>query len=223
MGLLSSKVSVEAPLIKDKLSFIVSARKNTLPIFRLLQTGIAYNFYDVNAKLNYKLSLKDKLFLSFYTGDDIVSVKTTSESTKNKNAVKWGNTLGSFRWNHIFNDKLFSNLTISNTYYRFKTIYEYSLTSDNTSKKINSTLNSGINDAGIKMDFSYLINPKINFKCGINSILHKFIPNDEYYLQLDNDVETINKNYSSSFNALENAGYIENEFNRDYAIEYSKG
>ncbi|MFA6925016.1 MAG: TonB-dependent receptor [Bacteroidales bacterium] len=226
VGILSSKLSIEAPIIKDKLSFIVSARKNTLPIFKLTQTNLAYNFYDVNAKLNYKLSLKDKLFLSFYMGDDIVATKNKTQTTENKNTVKWGNTLGSFRWNHIFNDKIFSNLTISDIYYRYKTIFDYNLTSDSISKKINNTLNTGINDLGIKMDFSYLINTKINLKFGANCIYHKFIPNDEHYSQSDKNVETINENYSSSFDAVESAGYIENEIklnivNANIGVRYS--
>jgi TonB-dependent Receptor Plug Domain/CarboxypepD_reg-like domain len=211
VGLLSSKVSIEGPILKDKLSFIISARKNTLPIFKILQSGIGYSFYDINAKFNYRLSLKDKLFLSFYTGDDVVSTRVKQAHTENKNAVKWGNMLGSFRWNHIFNEKLFGNLTFSDTYYRFKTIYNYSITSDSTSKKISNTINSGINDLSCKMDFSYIINSKTNLKYGLNSIYHQFIPNDQHYVQSGNTSETVNKKYSSAFNALENAVYVENE------------
>ena len=226
VGLLSSKLSIEAPIIKDKSSFIISARKNTLPIFKIMQTGIGYSFYDINAKLNYKLSLRNKLFMSYYMGDDVVSMKVKEANTMNKNSVKWGNTLGSFRWNHIFNDKLFGNLTVSDTYYRFKTIYDYSLTSDITSKTINSTLNSGINDLSCKMDLSHVINTKTSFKYGVNSTYHKFIPNDQHYLQSDNNIETINKKYSSSFNALENAAYVENELklkrlSTNFGIRYS--
>ena len=212
VGLLSSKISVEAPLLKDKLSFIVSARKNTLPLFKILQAGINHSFYDINFKLNYKISLRDRLFLSFYTGDDVVYTKVKQDNTENKNAVKWGNTLGAFRWNHIFNDKLFSNVTVSDTYYRYRTIFDYSISSDSTSKQINSSLNSGINDLSGKMDFTYLLSSKISMKYGINSTLHHFIPNDQRYVQSNNNVETINKNYISSFNALENAGYAESEF-----------
>src|SRR3989304_4607658 len=78
LGLLSSRISFEGPIIKGKTSFIISARKNLLPIFKLFfNLGISYNFYDINFKLNHMFSAKDRIYLSFYRGNDKVNVKNT--------------------------------------------------------------------------------------------------------------------------------------------------
>ncbi len=226
IGLLSSKISVEAPIIKNKLSFIVSARKNLLPIFKIMGTGLSYNFYDLNAKLNYKLSQKDKLFFSFYMGDDILSMSEKTDISKNNNTVKWGNTLSSFRWNHIYNNKLFSNVTLSNTYYRYKNIFNYDIRTDSISKNLNNTLLTGINDLSAKVDFTYFVNSKVNFKFGANGKYHTFIPNDEQFSQSGTEITTVNEEYSSITNAFENAIYFENELkfnkiNTNIGIRYS--
>ncbi|NOZ47552.1 MAG: TonB-dependent receptor plug domain-containing protein, partial [Chlorobi bacterium] len=225
-GILSSKISVEAPIIKNKSSFIISARKNLIPIFKLMDAGLAYNYYDINAKLNYKISQNNKLFLSFYIGDDIISINEKRNIAKNNKAVKWGNKLGSFRWNRIYNSKLFSNLTISNTFYRYKNIFEYSIKTDSVSKSMSNNLLTGINDLSLKMDFTYLTNSKVNFKFGVNSIYHTFMPNDEQFSQSGTDILSINENYSSITKALENAVYIENELklnriNTNIGVRYS--
>ncbi len=226
IGLLSSKISIEAPIINNKLSFIISARKNLLPIFKLMGTGLSYNFYDLNAKLNYRLSGKNKLFFSYYMGDDIISMNEKTDFSKHNSSLKWGNTLLAFRWNHIYNNKLFGNITLSNTYYRYKNIFEYQIETDSIKKYMDNSLLTGINDLSFKIDYTYLVNSKINFKFGVNSIYHTFIPNDEAFVQSGTDVPTINKNYSSKVNAIENAIYLESElkFNRvsaNLGVRYS--
>ncbi|MFW5700706.1 MAG: TonB-dependent receptor [bacterium] len=211
IGLLSSKLSIEAPVIKDKMSFIISARKNLLPIFKIMGTDLSYNFYDINAKLNYRLSKKDKLFLSYYMGDDNISMSEKTAISNNNTTVKWGNTLFAFRWNHVFNNKLFSNLTLSNTYYRYKNIFEYDVKTDSLSKRLSNSLLTGINDISLKLDFTYLVNANLNFRFGANSIYHTFIPNDEHFSQEGTGLVSTKENYSSSMNAIENSVYLENE------------
>lgn len=213
LGLLSSKVSVEGPISKNKQSFIFSARKNLLPIFKLMGTGLSYDFYDINAKLNYRVSSKDKLFLSFYRGDDVLSMENKTEVSEHENSVKWGNTLVSFRWNHVYNDKLFSNLTLSNTYYRYKNIFDYTIGYNSTSRNINNSLLTGINDLILKIDYTYLINPNISLRFGGSSIYHTFIPNDEQFSQEGSNIPSINEEYESRATAFENAVYVENELN----------
>ena len=211
VGLLSSKIAVEGPVIPDKSSFIVSARKNVLPFFKLMGTNLSYNFYDLNAKLNYRLSGRNKMFLSFYMGDDILTIKDKNYLSKRTTGVKWGNTLVSLRWNSIISDKLFGNFTVSNTSYRYKNIARYNFKSDTISKNLENTLLTGINDLILNTGFSYLLTPAVGLKFGTSSIRHKFIPNDEfYYLSVTND-RTINETYTSSETALENAVYLENE------------
>jgi hypothetical protein len=212
IGLLSSKLSYEGPIIKDKSSFIVSARKNLIPIFRFMGTGISYNFYDINAKVNYRISEKDRLFLSFYTGDDLISSSQKAKHNNTKNVAQWGNTLTAFRWNRVYNSKLFSNLTLSNTYYRYKNIFEYQMNIDSISRDLHSSLLTGINDLSLKMDFSYNYNPRLSFRFGANSIYHRFIPNDEVFKLSGTSMNSINQTYDSELTAFENSVYLENEF-----------
>ncbi len=212
-GLLSSKLSIEAPIIKDKLSFIFSGRKNILPIFKLIGTGLGYHFYDLNAKLNYRISPKDKLFLSFYMGDDILLTSQKSTVTKHKTSVKWGNTLFAFRWNHIYNNRLFSNLTFSNTYYRYKNTFKYDLETDDVSKNVYNSVLTKINDLSLKLDFLYTLNALIDFKFGVNTIRHTFTPNDEEYSLSFTNTPDIHEQYSSISYAIENAVYLENNLN----------
>lgn len=211
IGLLSSKLSVEAPVIKDKMSFMISARKNVLPIFKIIGDGLSYNFYDINAKLNYRLSGKDKLFLSYYMGDDDISISEESIDSENKTGARWGNILLAFRWNHIYNNKLFSNLTLSNTNYRYINTFEYSVISDSLSKHLSNSILTGINDVSLKLDYTWLINSNVNFRFGANSIYHTFIPNDKHFILECTGIDTIDEKYSSSIYALENAVYLENE------------
>jgi len=212
VGLLSSKVSFEGPLIKNKLSYIVSGRKNLLPILKLMGEGLSYNFYDLNAKLNYRFSGKNKLYLSFYMGDDMLSIKNNTDISKHKVSTKWGSKLISFRWNRIYNNKLFSNITLSKTYYRYQNNFEYKTETDSTFKSLKSSLLTGIDDLSFKMDFFYIINPNIDINFGLNSIYHSFIPNDEHLYQSGTDISTIDENYLSTQKAFENSVYIENDF-----------
>jgi hypothetical protein len=226
IGLLSSKISFEGPLKKDKSSFIISARKNLVPLFRMLGAGISYNFYDVNSKLNFKLSEKDRLFFSFYMGNDVIGLGNNTSNAKQKNNAVWGNTLVAFRWNHVYNSKLFSNLTLSDTYYRYKNVFEYKIDLDSIQKEMSNSLLTGINDLGLKMDFTYLLNSKNNFRFGFNSILHNFIPNDEKFYQSGSQISTIDLSYNSKSQAIENAAYAEYELkygflNGNFGARYS--
>ena len=217
IGLLTSKISVSTPIVKEKSSLILSLRGSVLPIFRIIGADINYNFYDVNAKINHVLSDKDRIFLSFYKGDDIVRSRVKSDAggyeSKNTSSTVWGNTLSAFRWNHVYNSKLFSNLTLANTYYKYKTKFEYDFKNDTLYKKINNRLNTAINDIYLKFDYSYFLNPKINFKYGLNSIYHIFTPNDEHYIQEGTSILPIDTFYNSRNEAIENAVYLEGHFN----------
>ncbi len=210
LGLLSSKISLEAPLIKNKMSLMVSARKNLIPILQLLQGGISYSFYDLNAKIKYNLSGKDKLFLSFYKGDDIVQEKNRVGETEYKNLLKWGNTLYALRWNHVYGNKMFSNFTFSNTVYQYQKELYLHEKFENYFTEINNTIHTGINDVTFKTDFTYLKNTIFNFRWGTNSKYHNFIPNNEYYQQISKDT-IIERTFAETIKAYENSAYLENE------------
>ncbi len=159
-------------------------------------------------------------------GDDVIGIGNNTTNTKQKNNAAWGNTLGAIRWNHVYNSKFFSNLTLSDTYYRYKNVFKYKINSDSIKKEMNNTLLTGINDIGLKMDFTYLLNSKNNFRFGFNNILHNFIPNDETFYQSGSQISTIDLSYNSKSQAIENAAYAEYElkygfFNGNLGLRYS--
>jgi hypothetical protein len=173
IGVIASRLTVEGPIKKDTSSFILSGRRTYIDI--LAQPfipkdrpakGSGYFFYDFNAKLNYRLSDKDRLFLSGYFGRDVF--KFSSKNSGFKSDVQWGNATGSLRWNHLFSNKLFMNLSAIFTDYKF----EFGATQD----VFEFRLFSGIRDWNAKLDFSYFPNVKHNIKFGVNYIFHTFSP-----------------------------------------------
>lgn len=210
VGLLSSKLSFEGPIKKDTSSFLLSARKNILPVFKLFDSGLGYNFYDLNAKFNYKFSSRNKILFSFYKGDDILKQKSNNLISERKNTIQWGNTLTAIRWNHVFNKKLFSNTTLSNTHYRYKQTVENKYGLLVLQHEMQNHLTSSINDFGMNSDFTYYYNPDYTLHFGISSIWHSFVPNNEKYEQSGDDVINFKRIYQNKFQAIENALYVEN-------------
>ena len=212
-GLLSSKASVSTPIIKEKMSLVASVRGSLFPFFSLL-SGTNYNFYDVNTKLNYVVSKKDRLYASFYKGDDIVKIKNkgneNSINAKDISSVKWGNTLLSMRWNHIFGPKLFSNLTAYNTRYNYKVQNDYQFETDTSSRESFKKLSTGINDFGVKYDLSYFKSANYTIKFGASHIYHIFTPNNESFSQSGTNLETIDEFYNSKISVHESSLYMEN-------------
>ncbi len=192
VGIISTKLSLEGPIVKDKASFIISGRRSYLDLFsRPLskiasggETSFGYYFYDLNAKVNYTFSDKDRLYLSGYFGDDLARfrVKYDYESGKEETRGKlgWGNILGALRWNHLWSPKLFSNLTATYTRYRFITQIDYfDEYVDNGSPVKNeffAQYKSGVIDWGLKWDFDYYPSSQHEIKFGANAILHNFSP-----------------------------------------------
>ncbi|MEW6470484.1 MAG: TonB-dependent receptor [Bacteroidota bacterium] len=173
IGLISSRLTIQGPIKKDTSSFIVSARRTYIDVLvkpfipdSKPAKGSGYYFYDLNTKLNYRLSDKDRLFLSGYFGRDVFDFR--SNRTEFKSFVIWGNATGCLRWNHLFNDKLFVNTSAIFSDYKF----EFGAVQDQFEFK----LFSGIRDWNGKVDFSYFPNLKHNIKFGVNYIYHTFTP-----------------------------------------------
>lgn len=217
IGLLSSKISLEGPVIKGKSSFIVSARKNIIPILKLADAGISYNFYDINAKLNYTFSENDRIFFSFYNGDDHVGVRNKEKTDKiklvNDKSTHWGNLLLALRWNHLFSGKLFSNTTLSFTDYKYRNLYNYQYQNDSLKKETRSKITTGIRDFSLKSDFTWYYSPNYEMRFGFASIVHSFIPNNENYQQSITGKASVDSTYLSNINATEASIYSENNFN----------
>lgn len=210
LGLISSRLNVQGPIEKDDGSFIVSARRTYADLFLKLSKDTNTNrsslyFYDINAKANYKLGDKDHIFLSGYFGKDDLGLGNTF-------GLDYGNSTGTFRWNHLFNSRLFSNTSLIYSKYNY-----------------NVSVNSGNNDIGItsfvrdyhlKEDLQYFLNSdnKVNF--GIEVIQHTTSPG------------VISATNASSFNplsleqrySLESAAYVDHDIalsdkvNIDYGL-----
>lgn len=164
LGLISARLAVQGPIVKDKGSFIVSGRRTYLDLFIPLvqpeSKGTQLYFYDLNAKVNYRIGKKDRLFLSGYFGRDVLKF--------NDFGFDWGNATATLRWNHVFNEKLFSN-----TSFIFSN-YDYSVGIG--LGKSNFEITAGIQDINLKEDLTYYHNPKNTIKFGFNVIYHNYSP-----------------------------------------------
>jgi CarboxypepD_reg-like domain/TonB-dependent Receptor Plug Domain len=166
VGLIASRLSVTGPIVKDKGSFIISARRTYADLFLglLKDTGQGKRtlyFYDVNLKANYRIGNKDRVYLSGYFGRDVLGLG------KNFNA-DWGNKTGTLRWNHIFGNSLFSNTSLIYSNYS----YQIKIKSGNDFYKILSD----IKDLNFKQDFDWSISNKSKVKFGGNIIKHTIAP-----------------------------------------------
>ncbi|HEY4798299.1 MAG TPA: TonB-dependent receptor, partial [Bacteroidia bacterium] len=196
IGLISSRLTIEAPIVKDKGSFIISARRTYADLFirafgpSQVRKAQLY-FYDFNAKANYRLSDKDRLYLSGYFGRDVLGIS--------RFGINWGNATGTLRWNHIFNEKLFLNTSL------IKSNYSYAINVNSGSNSFG--ISSSIHDYNLKTDFEYYINDKNKLKFGTSSIDHTFNPGDVS----TNGKSILNNLTLEKKYALENALYISNE------------
>ncbi|HET9430164.1 MAG TPA: TonB-dependent receptor, partial [Chitinophagaceae bacterium] len=174
LGLIASRLSIQGPIKKNKASFIISARRTYIdalvkPFIKKSSDfyGSGYFFYDLNAKVNYRFSEKDRLYLSGYFGRDVFDFVNAKRSFKTN--VPWGNSTATLRWNHVFNRRLFANTTLLYNDYKFK----FSAAQDN----FELGLSSGIRDRSIKSDFDYYPLPNHKLKFGGLLTHHNFIPN----------------------------------------------
>tara|TARA_R110002049_G_scaffold58113_3_gene158410 strand:+ start:467 stop:2842 length:2376 start_codon:yes stop_codon:yes gene_type:complete len=162
IGIVSSRLLLEGPLKKDKGSFLFGGRSSYAHLFLPLfdNNNIAY-FYDLNTKLSYKINDRNNIYLSGYFGRDVFRIQDTFENS-------YGNSVLNFRWNHLFSDKLFSNLSLiySDYYYNLKLNF------------VEFDWVSGIQNFNLKYDFKYYLNDKFKLQYGLNSIYYKFNPGD---------------------------------------------
>ena len=174
IGPFTSDLTLEGPILKEKSSFIISARKSNLKWLTVSNTSepnFNINFYDLNAKLNLKLNNHNRMFLTSYTGNDDFS-RLTSAAINQTFGISWRNAVGTFRWNHIFNNQLFSNTTFCYSRYNYL-LYMY--------KERNDYWNSAISNATLKTDFSWYPNPRNTVKAGMEVSSHFSNPGNVHY------------------------------------------
>jgi len=205
LGLIASKLTVEGPILKDRASFIVSSRRTYLDLIQKVarrNSKTNYIFYDLNAKVNYKFSEQDKMFLSFFTGKDNASY---IDANSLNYALKFGNSTGTFRWNHLFGNQLFANTSL---------IYNsYLLNLRTIQGNFFSEFYSKINDFNMKTDFEYFPNPHHTVRLGLNFTHHAFTPTGTTgIVPRDSLVSTINTSTIQKKYATEASVYINDEF-----------
>ena len=217
LGVISSRLTIEGPLKKDKGSFIVSARRTYIDVIMKAAipetspfSGSSYYFYDLNLKLNYKLTEKDRIYLSGYYGKDVFTYgnKTDAFSVD----MPWGNGIAALRWNHLFSNKLFMNVTSTFSDYQFKFGSEQD--------EFRFALKSQITDIGGKVDFTYFPSTRHKLKWGAEYIYHTFNPTSVSAASQDIVFDTgeAQKLYSH-----ESAVYVLDEFDLNEKIKLNAG
>lgn len=206
LGLISSRLTIEGPIVKNKGSFIVSGRRTYADLFlklssdSLLKTSKLY-FYDLNLKANYQFGKKDRVYLSSYLGRDIFGLGSNF-------GFDWGNRTSTVRWNHVFHSKLFSNTTL------IYSDYSYKIKAGFNDQSFEIT--SSIRDYNLKQDYSWFANAKNSVKFGINLIHHTFRPTVFSGTNL-----TVSDSLKNRY-ALEGGAYLQNEqtINSKLSIKY---
>ena len=205
IGLISSRLLVEGPLVKDKGSFIISARRTYADLFLKLSHDTSLNksrlyFYDLNAKANYKIDDKNRIYLSGYFGKDVLGFGNTF-------GINWGNSTATLRWNHLFSDRMFSNTSLIFSNYDYKI---------NINSGVSLNIISRIQDFSLKEDFQFFASTRSTLKFGFNSVYHQIIPG----------VITAGKNVSlkslTNKYAWENGLYLSHlySFSDRFSVEY---
>jgi hypothetical protein len=209
VGLIAARINVEGPIQKEKSSFLISARRTYLDAFLKLSSDSNVKdaklyFYDVNAKANYIMGEKDRLFVSAYLGRDVLGADKV-------NGIDWGNITSTIRWNHIFNSKLFSNTSIiySNYNYQVKTDQDESSLS----------LFSQIKDWNFKQDLQWYLNDKNTLSFGLNAIYHTIKPGE---VRASGNSGMISQDLQNRY-SLENAIYASNTWKVSDAFSLTYG
>ena len=210
IGNLSSRLTLEGPIIKDKWSFIVAGRRTYYDVLgkaaglEELEDNRLY-FYDLNGKSNLIINDKNRIYLSGYMGDDMFEL---GESMY----MRWGNSTATARWNHIFGDKLFMNLSAIYSNYD----YNLGIPGENAD---NFDWSSRIRDYNGKLDFTFFLNPRNTIKFGGNLIHHHFRPGK---IETNGDNSMFSDLEIAWYNAMESAFYVSNEqtISDRFSIQY---
>ena len=208
IGLISSRLAAEGPVFKDKGSFLVAGRTSYAHIFlKLFDNDNSASFYDLNLKTNYKLNENNKLYLSGYFGRDKFDLGNAFESG-------YGNLSGNLRWNHIFNDRLFSNLSLIYSKYDYKLLLEF----------LEFDWVSSISNYNVKYDLKYYFNDAFKLDFGVNGIYYDFDPGE---INPTSEASSINPLKLDQKSAFEGGLYINAEhklsdkLTAQYGLRYS--
>jgi hypothetical protein len=216
IGLIFSRLSIESPIVKDKASFILAGRRSYIDVLAKpflkgeLKDSKLY-FYDLTAKVNYKLNENNRLFLSGYFGKDAFGGSATFFG------FDWGNATTTLRWNHIFNQKLFFNFTT------FYSKYDYQLLNGKSDTN-GFEWNSSIINYSVKPEFVYYPNPNNTIKFGAQSLYYDFAPGDAKVIisGRPTDIKLEEKFALESSLFIENEQKLSSSLSVNYGLRYSQ-
>lgn len=200
LGLIASRLTIESPIFKERGSFIISGRRTYADLFLKFSKqedikNTRLYFYDLNAKANYRIGEKDRIFLSGYFGRDVLDLAGLF-------GFDWGNATGTLRWNHVYNPKLFSNVTL------IYSNFDYGIKID-LSETQNFKVQSGIDDVGLKADYSWYPNPSHTVYYGIQSTYHIFQPGKFEPIR---ETSIFNADALPQKYALESSAYVDHKW-----------
>lgn len=247
LGFISSNFSLEGPVINDKTTFLITARRSYFELYSgtLKKLGLldndfpGYYFYDLNARVTHTFSQEDKIYLSIYKGRDHILDKNESTTygtyeilTENLNQTSgWGNIVSSLRWNHTFGSSLFANTTLAYSKYNYFTMSKFHSVQKDTvlnqsiNKDFNANYSSSIADLIIKTDFDCSISNDQKLIFGAGSTFHVFSPGDNSYSI--NDEELKKKSDTSYSNQIIHANdlylYLEDEIRLSQKLRMNLG
>lgn len=204
IGAIASRLLVEGPIKKEQAAFLIGGRASYAHLFLpLFDNDNTVYFYDLNTKLNYRLNANNNIFLSGYFGRDVFGISDSFVNT-------YGNAVGNFRWNHLFSDRLFSNLSLiySDYYYGLKLDF------------VGFNWNSGIQNFNVKYDLKHYLNDKFQINYGINNIYYQFNPGKIEPSNLNSGIleEQLGQKYANEF-----AAYVDISHNISDALSLGYG
>jgi len=217
LGTIFSRLSIEAPILKDNASFIIAGRRSYIdvlakPLLAKRQPDLKdakFYFYDLTAKFNWRINDKNTVFASGYFGRDVFGAGFK---------FNWGNTTGTLRWNHIFNSKLFMNMSAFYSNYK----YELGFKDEGSSQKFEWT--SNIINYSVKPDFTYYLNSKNTIRFGAQGILYTFKPGTAIITSQDGVKSNISLDdqYGVEYAAyIDNEQKLSNRFTLQYGLRWS--
>jgi hypothetical protein len=225
VGLISARGTVEGPIIKDKASFIISARRTYydlllapfLSVATLGEVSSGYYFYDFNAKINYQINRKNRLYLSTYTGKDRFFTRYDDSDALFETDFYWGNLTATLRWNHQYSDKVFFNSSLIFSDFTLSSGTEFG----DDVEFFSLRYQSAVRDIGAKFDADLLLSNKHRLRSGAQLTSHVFTPSA---LVLRNTiVPEANADRILQDPSIEAAAYLEDNFKATEKIDLILG
>lgn len=230
-GTLCERFHLQGPVFKDRTTVSFSSRfMHTLlyaPVIRMAGSDSNYYFYDLSAKITHRLSSRDKIIVTSYSGNDnlyLHKLESLDKSSIEDSDINWGTTMASIRWNHEYSGKLRSNTMVSSVIYNMKSNYSEIADNQSGSAIYDSEFQSGIKDVIFNYDVDYIKSLVHYYRFGITLTRHNYNPQTRYVLK-EASLQKLNIDYSSDADYLgwENALYAEDDIALNDRLSFNVG